>query len=70
MADTIRFLAWNIGMDHSGQGLQVALEDEISGRLTLNLGTISLTEKGMDAVLDIRYPVRYLSLIHILPRGR
>lgn len=59
MADTIRFLAWNIGMDHSGQGLQVAFEDEISGRLTLNLGTISLTEKGMDAVLDIRYPVRY-----------
>jgi len=59
MADSIRFLAQHVGMDHFGQGLQLALEDEISGRLTLNLGIISLTEKGMDAVLDIRYPVRY-----------
>lgn len=43
--------------DGYGEGLGIACEDEISGRLTCNAGVLSLTEGRIGLVLDIRYPV-------------
>lgn len=43
--------------DGYGEGLEIACEDECSGRLTCNAGVMSLREGHVNIVLDIRYPV-------------
>lgn len=43
--------------DGYGEGLGIACEDDLSGRLTCNAGVLSLTEGRIRLVLDIRYPV-------------
>ena len=53
----LRALADRIGMDYRGDGMQIALQDCISGYLTCNLGIIRADEKEISATLDIRYPV-------------
>ncbi|MDO5539726.1 MAG: Sapep family Mn(2+)-dependent dipeptidase [Eubacteriales bacterium] len=43
--------------DMGGEALEVSMEDEISGRLTMNLGVISLEENHFEAAIDSRIPV-------------
>lgn len=43
--------------DGYGEGLGIACEDELSGRLTCNTGVLRLCEGHVKVVLDIRYPV-------------
>lgn len=44
-------------METDGKGLQINRQDEISGFLTVNLGTIKLENNIIQTCLDIRYPV-------------
>ncbi len=57
------FLADKIGMEHTGKSLNVALWDEPSGPLTLNIGIISSYLDGADVtvrvLLDSRCPVTF-----------
>ncbi len=55
--ELIRWLLEHPGKSFYGEGLDLALEDEISGKLTLNLGIFELSPAGLRVVLDIRYPV-------------
>lgn len=67
MEQYVLFLNNAIGCDTTGKGLNIDLEDEVSGKLTLNLGTIDLDEQQGEAVINIRYPVTY-SLDEIMER--
>ena len=49
-------LAENIGTYFNGEPIGLDIQDEQSGRLTFNLGTLSLTGSTLKAGLDIRYP--------------
>lgn len=40
-----------------GEGIGIACQDEISGRLTCNAGVLFMEEKRIGLMLDIRYPV-------------
>lgn len=51
-------------LDHPGEGLHgegfnIALEDEPSGKLSLNLGLFQMTGSRIRLVLDIRFPVSF-----------
>ena len=46
-----------IGFDIHGERLGVDLEDKESGRLTLNVGKITMDEEKVTLYLDIRHPV-------------
>ncbi len=46
-------LAWS----YAGEGLGLASQDEVSGKLSLNLGLFELLHNHLSLVLDIRYPV-------------
>ncbi len=59
MEQFLLFLNNRIGMDTTGAGLNLDLEDEVSGKLTLNLGTILVDQVHGEAVINIRYPVTY-----------
>ncbi len=51
-----KFLA-AAGQGLNGEGLDIALEDEVSGKLTCNLGMIRLERGAGEAVFDVRSPV-------------
>ncbi len=53
----IAWLAQSIGMETNGKSLNIAISDEISGPLTLNIGILALNNGLLEATLDIRYPV-------------
>ncbi len=53
----IAFLADCISMEYDGTLLGIAMEDEPSGPLTLNLGLVNILEETSCASIDIRYPV-------------
>jgi len=53
----VSFLAERIGMAYDGEGLGIKCQDEPSGVLTMNLGTLKLIDGALCAQLDIRYPV-------------
>jgi succinyl-diaminopimelate desuccinylase len=55
--DYIRFLESHIGMETDGKSFGVAMSDEVSGKLILNLGTIDMNEEKGSAGINIRYPV-------------
>lgn len=57
LSDYITFLNNHIGMETDGESFGVAMKDEISGKLSFNLGIIDLNENGGRATIDIRYPV-------------
>ncbi len=46
---------------HSGKGenIELALSDEKSGKLTLNLGTCKIIDENIVCELDIRHPISY-----------
>ncbi|MBQ4075765.1 MAG: Sapep family Mn(2+)-dependent dipeptidase [Clostridia bacterium] len=55
----IKDLAEAIGMTYNGENLGIAMQDEISGELTGNLGIITVENGCVEAVVDIRYPVLF-----------
>ncbi|GEK88690.1 dipeptidase, putative [Alkalibacterium putridalgicola] len=55
----ISFLAEKIGMETNGETLFGEVKDEVSGELTLNVGTLEISENTSEAMLDIRIPVTY-----------
>lgn len=57
LACAIHFLATTIGMETDGKAAGIGLFDEISGGLTLNLGTLDADETHMTMKINYRYPV-------------
>lgn len=56
---TLDFILTYPGTGFYGEGFGVALSDEPSGKLTLNLGILDLISERVRFVIDIRYPVTY-----------
>ncbi len=55
-------VAWILdhpGKGFYGEGLNVILEDEPSGKLTLNLGILQIVNHHLRMIIDIRYPVTF-----------
>ena len=59
MSDAIRFVDASIDMETDGRSLGLAMEDEPSGNLTLNVGLVNATTERMTLGLNVRYPVTY-----------
>ncbi len=57
MEKFILLLNDRLGTDTTGEAMNIAFKDDVSGALTLNLGTISLNQETAQAVINIRYPV-------------
>lgn len=57
VAQTVRFLADKLGMEYDGASLGIAMADQLSGPLTMNLGVLRGDEKGLEVRLNYRYPV-------------
>lgn len=57
LKDAVHFLAEELGVEWDGASVGIALEDAVSGKLTLNLGIISGDENALSVVLNYRYPV-------------
>ncbi len=57
LADLIHFLAVTLGMETDGASAGIGLQDEVSGGLTLNLGTLDASESHMSMKINYRYPV-------------
>ena len=53
----IHFLATSLGMETNGTSAGIYLYDDVSGELTLNLGTLFADEHKMTLVINYRYPV-------------
>lgn len=53
----INYLNRVIGFETDGKGLGIKKSDSESGDLTVNLGTLDITEDKASFTLDIRYPV-------------
>ena len=57
LADCMAFLAGRIGMETRGESLGLAMRDEVSGELTVNLGTAAFADDTLSLSFSIRYPV-------------
>ena len=55
--EAIAMLADAVGMEYTGRSLDIAVEDELSGALTCNLGILRYDGNELSALLDIRYPL-------------
>lgn len=53
------FILAHPGTGFYGEGFGIALSDEPSGKLSLNLGILELTSDNIRFVIDIRYPVTF-----------
>lgn len=56
-ANAIHFLAETLGMETNGKSAGIYLQDEVSGELTLNWGTLTADENKMSMKINYRYPV-------------
>ncbi len=57
--EAIDFIAEVIGEDANANQIIANCEDEVSGKLTVNIGKVRLDETGQEIALDIRIPVSY-----------
>lgn len=57
LKNAVCFLAEKFGMEYDGASLGIALEDELSGPLTMNLGVIRGNASSIELKLNYRYPV-------------
>ncbi|MEA1976022.1 MAG: dipeptidase PepV [Bacillota bacterium] len=55
----IRFFSNHISTEINGETIGCQLEDEISGKLTFNVGTIKLDETSVQLGINIRYPITF-----------
>ena len=58
---SLQFLARDIGTEWTGRRIGIDFADEISGPLTLNLGTLHVDHDDSTAVINIRYPIKVTS---------
>ena len=54
---TVKTFADKVGLEYDGHSLGVKICDGMSGSLTCNMGIIRVSEEGVFATLDIRYPI-------------
>lgn len=59
IVDFIDFFNKNAGFDVYGEAFGVGLEDKASGKLSFNVGTVSIDENRADLGLNLRYPVTF-----------
>lgn len=59
IGEAIKFLAKYIGLDIEGKDFGIFVEDEISGKLTFNVGNIVMNENMISVGINIRYPITY-----------
>ena len=59
LAQLLHFLATALGMETDGASAGIALHDQVSGGLTLNLGTLNADESHMTMTINYRYPVTF-----------
>jgi succinyl-diaminopimelate desuccinylase len=59
IVDLLEFFNTYVGLETEGKSFGVALEDKESGKLSFNVGTISVTEDKFTMALNLRYPVTY-----------
>lgn len=57
LAAPVDFLARTLGMETDGASAGISLRDDVSGGLTLNLGTIRADESCLQLKINYRYPV-------------
>jgi succinyl-diaminopimelate desuccinylase len=57
LKDTTEFYTNCIGMNFNGEKLGIGLSDEVSGKLTCNLGLIRMDATQVEMEMDIRYPL-------------
>ncbi len=57
LAYAIAFIAERIGMETRGESIGLAMRDELSGELTVNLGVIKGDRGGIKLTFSVRYPV-------------
>lgn len=57
LADCLAFLAERIGMETRGESLGLAMRDDLSGDLTVNLGVAAFADETLSLTLSVRYPV-------------
>ena len=55
--EVIHFLAETLGMETDGRSAGIALCDEVSGKLTLNWGTLNIENGKLQMKINYRYPV-------------
>lgn len=59
-SDTVRFIRFinrHIGFEVNGESLGMGLEDEVSGKLSLNVGLVNADEDQIRITVNARYPV-------------
>jgi succinyl-diaminopimelate desuccinylase len=59
--ESLQFLAREIGIEWTGHRVGVDFADEVSGILTLNLGTLHIDHDDSTAFINIRYPITVTS---------
>src|SRR5450756_961801 len=59
--ESLQFLAREVGIEWTGHRVGVDFADEVSGVLTLNLGTLHIDHDNSTAVINIRYPITVTS---------
>lgn len=58
-AGFVRQMVDKIGMEYNGRSMGVEFEDDVSGKLTFNLGEIKVDQREGEVVINIRYPIKY-----------
>lgn len=59
VGNAIKFMNENVGMETDGRSFGLAMSDDPSGNLTLNVGMINMTQDQVVFDLDLRYPVTF-----------
>lgn len=59
IADYINFFNKYVGFETDGKSFGVYLEDKESGKLSFNVGTVSMDEEKVSMALNLRYPVTF-----------
>lgn len=57
LKEVVDLLAGKIGMEWDGSSLGIAMADELSGPLTMNMGVVRLEGETLTVKLNYRYPV-------------
>jgi succinyl-diaminopimelate desuccinylase len=70
VARFIKIYNEKIGMQYNGEAMNPSYCDDMSGKMTLNVGKIALDEHKLDITIDIRYPISFSAdeIIQILSK--
>ena len=59
LKEAVGLLAGRLGMEYDGKSMGIAMADELSGPLTMNMGVIQLEGETLSVMLNYRYPVTH-----------